>query len=97
MKGKTNGERQPVVTRRRFVELTVAGGAAVLAGSPAIVRAAAAVSAEGNSMFKVGGDLSVNRLGFGAMRITREGIWGWPKDRAGAKPVLRRAVALGVI
>ncbi|HEV8184506.1 MAG TPA: hypothetical protein VGP40_01020 [Chthoniobacterales bacterium] len=32
-------------------------------------------------MFKIGGDLSVNRLGFGAMRVTGDGIWGWPKDR----------------
>ena len=47
-------------------------------------------------MFKIGGDLSVNRLGFGAMRITGEGIWGWPKDRAAALKVLKRAVELGV-
>jgi pyridoxine 4-dehydrogenase len=42
------------------------------------------------------GDLTVNRLGFGAMRITGEGIWGEPKDRAEAKRVLQRAVELGV-
>ena len=42
------------------------------------------------------GDLTVNRLGFGAMRITGEGIWGEPKDRAEAKRVLERAVELGV-
>ncbi len=47
-------------------------------------------------MFKIGGDLSVNRLGFGAMRVTGEGIWGWPKDRDEARKVLRRAVELGV-
>src|SRR5207253_5363116 len=46
--------------------------------------------------FLLGGDLSVNRLGFGAMRITGEGIWGWPPDRENAKKVLRRAVDLGV-
>ena len=46
--------------------------------------------------FPVGGDLSVNRLGFGAMRITGEGIWGWPPDRDNALKVLRRAVELGV-
>jgi pyridoxine 4-dehydrogenase len=46
--------------------------------------------------FKIGGDLSVNRLGFGAMRITGEGIWGWPKDKAEAIRVLKRAVELGV-
>jgi pyridoxine 4-dehydrogenase len=44
----------------------------------------------------LGGELSVNRLGFGAMRLTGEGIWGPPKDRKGALAVLRRAVELGV-
>jgi aryl-alcohol dehydrogenase-like predicted oxidoreductase len=44
----------------------------------------------------VGGDLTVNRLGFGAMRITGEGIWGEPADRDEAKAVLRRAIELGV-
>src|SRR5436305_1505910 len=44
----------------------------------------------------VGGDLTVNRLGFGAMRITGDGIWGEPADRDEAKAVLRRAVELGV-
>jgi aryl-alcohol dehydrogenase-like predicted oxidoreductase len=44
----------------------------------------------------VGGDLTVNRLGFGAMRITGEGIWGQPADRDEAKATLRRAVELGV-
>jgi aryl-alcohol dehydrogenase-like predicted oxidoreductase len=42
------------------------------------------------------GDVTVNRLGFGAMRITGEGIWGEPKDREEAKRVLRRAVELDV-
>ncbi len=46
--------------------------------------------------FKIGGDLEVNRLGFGAMRLTGEGIWGEPKDREEAKRVLKRAVELGV-
>jgi hypothetical protein len=44
----------------------------------------------------VGGDLTVNRLGFGAMRITGPGIWGEPADRDKAKAVLRRAIELGV-
>jgi pyridoxine 4-dehydrogenase len=44
----------------------------------------------------VGGDLTVNRLGFGAMRVTGPGIWGPPADRDGAIAVLRRAVELGV-
>jgi aryl-alcohol dehydrogenase-like predicted oxidoreductase len=44
----------------------------------------------------IGGDLPVRRLGFGAMRITGEGIWGDPQDRDVAKAVLRRTVELGV-
>jgi len=44
----------------------------------------------------IGGDLTVNRMGFGAMRITGEGIWGPPPDRDKAKAALRRAVELGV-
>lgn len=44
----------------------------------------------------VGGDLTVNRLGFGAMRITGSGVWGDPPDVDEAKAVLRRAVELGV-
>jgi pyridoxine 4-dehydrogenase len=44
----------------------------------------------------LGGELSVNRLGFGAMRLTGEGIWGPPKDRAAAVAVLRRADELDV-
>jgi hypothetical protein len=44
----------------------------------------------------LGGTLPVHRLGFGAMRLTGEGIWGPPKDRKKALSVLRRAVALGV-
>ncbi len=42
------------------------------------------------------GDLTVNRMGFGAMRLTGQGIWGDPSDREAAKGVLRRAVELGV-
>ncbi|HEV7563795.1 MAG TPA: aldo/keto reductase, partial [Solirubrobacterales bacterium] len=42
------------------------------------------------------GDLEVRRLGFGAMRITGEGVWGPPEDRDEAIAVLRRAVELGV-
>src|SRR3979411_2480394 len=44
----------------------------------------------------LGGELTVHRLGFGAMRLTGEGIWGPPKDRKAALAVLRRAVELGV-
>jgi pyridoxine 4-dehydrogenase len=44
----------------------------------------------------IGGDLSVHRLGFGAMRLTGQGVWGPPPDREAAIKVLRRAVELGV-
>jgi aryl-alcohol dehydrogenase-like predicted oxidoreductase len=51
---------------------------------------------ESAGTFALGGDLTVNRLGYGAMRITGDGIWGEPKDRNEALRVLRRAVELGV-
>jgi aryl-alcohol dehydrogenase-like predicted oxidoreductase len=54
------------------------------------------MNAKASGTFEIGGDLTVNRLGYGAMRITGEGIWGEPKDRENAKKVLRRAVELGV-
>jgi aryl-alcohol dehydrogenase-like predicted oxidoreductase len=51
----------------------------------------------GNSgTITLGDELTVNRLGFGAMRLTGDGIWGPPKDPAGAIAVLRRAIELGV-
>ncbi|WP_216208854.1 aldo/keto reductase [Amycolatopsis aidingensis] len=46
--------------------------------------------------FRLGGDLPVHRMGFGAMRITGAGVWGPPADRTNAIAVLRRAVELGV-
>jgi aryl-alcohol dehydrogenase-like predicted oxidoreductase len=46
--------------------------------------------------FTIGGDLEVRRLGFGAMRITGDGIWGPPDDPEGARRLLRRVVELGV-
>jgi pyridoxine 4-dehydrogenase len=49
-----------------------------------------------SGLFKIGGDLSVHRLGFGAMRITGEGVWGEPKDAAAMHRVLRKAIDLGV-
>jgi pyridoxine 4-dehydrogenase len=52
--------------------------------------------AEAAGTVTLGGELKVRRLGFGAMRITGEGVWGPPKDRARALAVLRRAVELGV-
>lgn len=52
--------------------------------------------AKASGTFTLGDDLTVNRLGFGAMRITGEGIWGEPKNPEEARAVLRRAVELGV-
>ncbi len=54
------------------------------------------VSARLAGEFSLGNLLSVHRLGFGAMRLTGEGIWGFPKDRKAALAVLRRAVELDV-
>jgi pyridoxine 4-dehydrogenase len=54
------------------------------------------VSAKASGTFSIGGDLPVNRLGYGAMRITGDGVWGEPKDAAGAKKVLQRAIDLDV-
>ncbi len=52
--------------------------------------------AQKSGEFSIGNDLRVNRLGYGAMRITGKGIWGEPADRAEAIRVLRRAVELGI-
>src|SRR5207237_792916 len=46
--------------------------------------------------FLLGGDLPVHRLGFGAMRITGDGVWGPPRDRAEAIGTLQRAIELGI-
>jgi pyridoxine 4-dehydrogenase len=53
-------------------------------------------SAASAGTIDVGGDLTVNRMGFGAMRITGRGVWGDPPDRGVAKAAVRRAVDLGV-
>jgi aryl-alcohol dehydrogenase-like predicted oxidoreductase len=87
------------MTRRKFLSTTLAGGATLIAGGSKTILAAnspAVTEAGANSIFRLGGDLPVNRLGFGAMRITGEGIWGWPPDRDNARKVLRRAVELGI-
>jgi pyridoxine 4-dehydrogenase len=54
------------------------------------------LSAQSSGTFSLGGKTSVHRLGFGAMRITGEGIWGPPRDRQEAIRVLKRAVELGI-
>ena len=54
------------------------------------------VTAAASGLFKIGGEIAVNRLGFGAMRITGKGIWGEPADRDACLRVLRRLPDLGV-
>ena len=71
------------VSRRKFLGTTIAGGATVLAGGSLVTLqklASAAASPASKSSFVLGGDLSVNRLGFGAMRLTGEGLEHWPRD-----------------
>src|SRR5216110_1054101 len=95
----SNSNKKQGVTRRTFLGTTLVTGAALVArGSDAIFGAEPSASSNiaTNPTWKLGGDLTVNRLGFGAMRITGEGIWGWPTDRENAKKVLHRALELGV-
>jgi pyridoxine 4-dehydrogenase len=85
-------------------EILVAGAAfssTALLGLPRSARALLAESgarlpAAGAGRIALASDLAVNRMGFGAMRITGPGIWGPPRDPAEAKRVLKRAVELGV-
>jgi pyridoxine 4-dehydrogenase len=56
----------------------------------------ATISAAASGTFTIGGDLTIHRLGFGAMRLTGPGIWGEPRDRGEAIRVLKRAIELGV-
>jgi pyridoxine 4-dehydrogenase len=56
----------------------------------------ATVNAAASGTFTIGGDLTIHRLGFGAMRITGPGIWGDPKDPEEARRVLRRTIDLGI-
>ena len=53
-------------------------------------------NAQASGTFNLGGDLEVNRLGYGAMRVTGEGVWGQPDDRDEALRVLKRLPELGV-
>jgi aryl-alcohol dehydrogenase-like predicted oxidoreductase len=97
MNTTNEGSQGSEMTRRTFAGLAIGGSAAIITGGSVLMRAAEATTAAQNpSTFKIGGELTINRLGFGAMRITGDGIWGWPKDRAEAHKVLKRAVELGV-
>src|SRR5437764_14896547 len=81
--------------RRTFLGAISASAAGVLTGGlPKLLTQTSTIRS--GETFLLGGDLLINRLGFGAMRLTGEGIWGWPPDREGAKKVLRRALELGV-
>ena len=65
------------VTRRMFLGMSLASGATLLAGKSDVIFGAQSSTTPKmamNTTFKLGGDLTVNRLGFGAMRITGEGI-----------------------
>ena len=87
------------VTRRTFLGAALASGAALFTGGSDVIFGADSSTSPTmatNPTWQLGGDLTVDRLGFGAMRITGEGIWGWPPDRQNALKVLRRAVELGV-
>src|ERR1041385_6520385 len=93
-KGSTSGRMHDAVTRRKFLGTTLVGGVTVLTGGfPKFMMAA---TDEVKTTFAIGGDLNVNRLGYGAMQITGQGVWGWPSDRENALKVLRRAIELGV-
>jgi pyridoxine 4-dehydrogenase len=61
-----------------------------------VTRVSTPTTAAASGTFTIGGDLTVNRLGFGAMRLTGPGVWGPPADRDECIRVLRRAVELGV-
>jgi aryl-alcohol dehydrogenase-like predicted oxidoreductase len=88
-------------TQRWTRRQVLVGGVIGMAGLVAPREAARAQSrpappAAAAGTLRIGGDLMVNRMGFGAMRITGSGIWGEPKDAGEARRVLRRAVELGV-
>ena len=83
------------LTRREALVLCAAAASVPL--TPHGARAEEqAVNAAAAGRVKIGGDLSVNRLGFGAMRITGNGIWGEPKDANEARQVLHSALDLGI-
>ncbi|HEY4283029.1 MAG TPA: hypothetical protein VGM62_08185, partial [Chthoniobacterales bacterium] len=85
---RNEGGVEDQVSRRTFVGIALGTGAAILTGGTRMISGATSTpSAAASSSWKIGGDLSVNRLGFGAMRLTGDGIWGWPPDRDNALKV----------
>ncbi len=81
---------------RRQMILSGMAGLGSLAAFRDLLASPASGTAAAAGTLTIGGDLTVNRMGFGAMRLTGEGIWGEPRDPAEARRVLRRAVELGV-
>ena len=79
------------MTRRKFIHTAVATTGVVATTGLKFAKAEPT-----KAPFRFGGDLAVNRMGFGAMRLTGDGIWGWPPDRENAKKVLRRVIELGL-
>src|SRR5437773_12536604 len=95
----SNSNEKAGVTRRTFLGTTLLTGAAFFAGELDVTFGAESSTSSNvatNPTWKLGGDLTVNCLGFGAMRVTGEGTCGYVPDRDDALKVLWRAVALGV-
>lgn len=88
------------ITRRSALKTTaaawVAGSLPAAAAAAGAGAAATGTNAAAAGTITLGGDIVVNRLGYGAMRVTGEGIWGEPRDAREARAVLRRAFDLGV-
>ena len=84
------------MNRRQMLLAGVAGLGSLAAFRDLLASPASGAPAAAAGTFTIGGDLTVNRMGFGAMRLTGEGIWGEPKNPAEARRVLQRAVDLGV-
>ena len=84
------------LTRRQMLLAGMAGLGSFVAARDLRASPSSGAAAAAAGTLTIGGDLTVNRMGFGAMRLTGEGIWGEPKDPAEARRVLRRAVDLGV-
>jgi pyridoxine 4-dehydrogenase len=84
------------LTRRQVLVGGALGMAILMAPHEAARAGLRRVPASAAGTVTLGGDLTVNRMGFGAMRITGSGIWGEPKDPAEARRVLRRCLDLGV-
>lgn len=84
------------MNRRQMLLAGMAGLGSLAAFRDLLASPASGAPAAAAGTLTIGGDLTVNRMGFGAMRLTGEGIWGSPKNPAEAQRVLRRAVDLGV-